>query len=415
MKISLPSPLVILSGICAVAICGSSNSSVAQADQSSNAAVGQQLVGTLLQDEIDELPEDNTAYFTATREVQLQLDLLAATSAATDLDDVMVSVIRPDGKTTRVKPDIDGKVTIENAQPGPHAVVASGEGSHGSTLFYFDEKQEDGDALDSGLAAPTPVKQLTMLQIDPENLRPSIDRIRPYVNSEYAPPASVGVGGSFNYSVTLGPDGVLSGRVISLIKEIPTQGTQVTIFYAGQQVGSTVAGPGGSFQIKGLRGGVHGVVASGRAGFAAFAFEAKQTSELAKSNGVFQQTFVSVLQGDEQLPVVLIPPTMTEQVIEEVEERYPLLRTEAVPSGVDAPVSGLNGFTGGPFGPPAGGFAPGGGYSAGGGGGGIPFGGGGGGALGGIAGLALVAALADDDDENPPIVAPQPSSPAVPQ
>ena len=421
MKISLSVKSLGLLGLCSFALTNLGDGSVAIADQPNAAAPIQHLVGALLQDEIDELPEDNTAYFTASREVQLQLDLLAATSTAADLDDVMVAVIRPDGSKTDVTPDANGKITISNAQPGPHAVVASGEGKHGSTLFYFDEKKEDEDALDSGLSSPTPVKQLTMLQIDPENLRPSIDRIRPYIKSDFDIPTTVGVGASFSYSVTLGPDGTLSGRVISLAKEVSTEGTQISIFFEGQQVGSTVAGPGGSFQIKGLRGGVHGIVASGRAGYSAFAFEAKQSSELAQSQSGFQQTFVSVLQGDEQVPVVLIPPTMTEPVIQELEERYPILRTTSLPEGVDTPISELDGFTGGPFGPPAGGFSPAvGGFGGGGGGGGGGIFGGGGG-IGGIGGIAAVAAAIGIDDDNgfnpiaaQPIVTPAFASPSAP-
>ena len=419
MKLKLSTKSLALLGACSFALTSLGGASVALAQQSGDGATGQRMTGVLALNETDELPEDNTAFFTEAREVQMQLDMLAASSTPDDLGDITVSVIRPDGSKTKVEPDANGKIMIKNAQAGPHAVVASGEGMHGSTLFYFDEKQGADDAMDSGLSNSMPVKRLTMLQIDAEKLRPMIDRVRPYWDSKYEVPATVGVGESFNYSVTIGPDGILSGRVISLTKDIPTEGTQVSIFFAGQQVGSTIAGPGGSFQVKGLRSGVHGVIASGRAGFAAFAFGAKQPSELAESKRGFQQTFVSVLQGDEQLPVVLVPPTMTEPVVEVIEERYPTLQTLSAPEGINAPVTGLDGFTGGPLGTPANGFSQagvgGGGFSGGGGsgGGGSIFGGGGAGGIGGIAAVAAAIGIDDDNNNNnnvTPIITPSTAS-----
>jgi hypothetical protein len=108
--------------------------------------------------------------------------------------------------------------------------------------------------------------------------------------------------------------------------DLPVGGTQIEILFNGETVGTTVASPGGNFRIRGLRSGVHGLIASGRAGYAAFAFQAQKSSELAEAKIPFQQTFVSVLQGDEQLPVVLVPPQQLGRVIEVLEERYPAPR-----------------------------------------------------------------------------------------
>lgn len=424
--------LSMVAALGSVAVADSlAETAASQASDSGNSSP-QQLTNSLLQDEIGDLPEDNTAFFTASRRVQLQLDLLAAGGVG-DLDSVLVNVIRPDGRKTQLTPDADGKVTIRDLKPGPHAVVASGDRVHGTTLYYLDEKAGAGgndfaDLLDNDLGPPDSVdddmstKTLTMLQIDPEKLGPTLDRVRPFARSEKLGPMDINIGDSFSYSVTLGPDGTLSGRVISLV-DIPVGGTQIEILFAGQTVGTTVASPDGSFRIRGLRSGVHGLIASGRAGFAAFAFQARKSAELAETRIPFQQTFVSVLQGDEQLPVVLVPPQQLEGVIEVLEQRYPALRRDTDALGAD--VAG-DGFGSTPFGPPAAGFG-GGGFPAGPGGGGFSSGGGGsffgggGGGLGGLGGLGvLAAALANSNDDNnggvfvPPILPPGVASPSTP-
>ena len=431
MKRTTFSFLILPFGFTMAAMVGVSFLSTANAEPPAN-PVSPSLVRTVLQDEIDELPEDNIAFFTSARKVKLQLDLLVAADSQTNLQanlsKTVVTVVRPDGKITRLKPDALGKVTIEQIESGPHAVVASADGAHGTMLYYFDQKKSK-DVLEKGLATPrstTTTKRLTMLQLAPEQLRLALDRIRDLNSADLEAPARVDVGDTFNYSVTLGPDGTLSGRVMSVIASLSTVGTHITIFHAGQPVGSTVAGTDGSFQISGLRGGIHGVVASGRAGFSAFAFDASQPSEMADGDRVFKQTFVSsALQGDEQLPVVLCPPPMTAPVIKAIEKRYPMITSPVAPAGADVPLGAMDGLAGTPVGPPVAGFSPGSlGSSAGGGFSGSGFSGGGtgggfsggGGGLAGLSGLAGVGAIiaASTDDDNDAIPRPPIASPSLP-
>ena len=379
-----------------------------------------QLANRFLQDELDELPEDNTAFFSEAQEVKLQLDLLSALEDARSLSETVVTVIRPDGESEELRVDGGGQVVIEDVERGPHAIVASGDGVHGAMLYYFDEKEESDDALGAGLAQ-VETKKMTLLQVDPNDLRDSIDRVRGISDVGRMRDGDFRISKTYGYDVTLGPSGVLSGRVLSVNRGTPISGTEVKIFYNGSVVGSTQAGSDGSFQITGLRGGVHGLVASGSGGYSAFAFNAVPSSEIAQISPVVSQTFVSTLQGaGETLPVVLVPPQMIEPVVEAVEKRYPEIAQPSVPAGIEAAPAPM-GTAGAPIANTFSSVAPsatgaagaGGGFSGAGGG----FGGGGGlgGGLGGLAALAPLAILpAVIDDDNDPISPVTVVSPAIP-
>lgn len=390
----------------------------ANADQPVGASSGQLLASTNVQDEIDRLPADNLAYFTASREVKLQLDLLADMDDGGSLSDAIVTVVRPNGSKVRLRPDATGAVTLTDAQPGAHAIVATKDGAHGTTLLYMDRKE--GNA--------TPTKRVTMLKVASEELRDPISRVRGLSSGSSLVRSSVRVDPVYDYNVTLGPSGTLNGRVLSLDPTVSLAGTYIAVYYGGQRVGNTTADSAGNFQITDVRPGVHGIIASGRAGYSAFAFNALPSSELAMTNSS-EQTFVAAQVGD-VVPVVLVPPQLTEPVVETVQEEYPVLAAPVAPGGVSAPLSGITGGlpmgsfgapgVGGPGlgGPAAGGPAAGGPGAAGGVGGGLGGAGAGaaggiGGGLGGLAGLAgvgaAVAATTSNDDDNV-----QAASPATP-
>jgi hypothetical protein len=222
----------------------------------------------------------------------------------------------------------------------------------------------------------------------------------------------------FNYNVSLGSEGTLTGQLIRFTNDDGFLGdTAVTIYFNGTAVGTTTTDVDGKFQIAGLRPGVHGLVASGRAGYSAFAFDAFDAHDLAMTNSAGQTLVVAMAaKTTDVLPVVLIPPPMVPATIVAVEDYYPTLREPSDMDGsiVDAPV-------GDPIGPVAGAFTPGpmgaaplgggGGFSGGGGGG---FGGGGIGGLAGLAGIGAIIAATSDDDDNNAILPPQPASPSIP-
>ena len=120
---------------------------------------------TKLQDEPVDLPAENKALFAASREVSIQLDLLAAIPD-TNFDETVVTVVRPNGQVTDLATDADGKVTLAEVEAGPHAIVASGKNHHGSTLVYLEEKPA-ADAPPPASEAPV---RMTLLEVSPREL-----------------------------------------------------------------------------------------------------------------------------------------------------------------------------------------------------------------------------------------------------
>ena len=377
---------------------------------------GQQplLTSRLLQDEVQELPADHAAFFSAARQVSIQLDLLADVEQG--LDEALVSVVSLDGERRNFQPDENGRVTITEVEEGPHAIVASSKGAHGATVMYFEEQPEQPEE-DAESSDPT---KMTMVGIRPNDLRTFVDQIS-YLNG----PAddvirSVDIGPEFGYRIALQPGGVLNGRVYVLVEPgaekgsqlitgAAVAGTRITILRGGATVGTAVADDTGAFQVSSLSAGVHGCVGVGPAGYAALAFEAVGATELvSRSNG--QETLVSAMRPGaapaDELPVILIPPAMIPDVVEAIREYYPELW----------PVMDADAFLAGepistPFG---GGFASSGaGYGTGGGGGGGS--GGGGGGFGGIAAaIGLAAAASGGGGGGGVVLMPLPASPAAP-
>lgn len=381
------------------------------------------LVANVLQDEVDTLPADNTGFFTAARKVKLKLDLLAAMQdEQAELSDALVTVVRPDGSSDKFTPDADGMVTIDDVQPGAHAVVASAERVHGTMLYHFDKQPGAGADTMSLDNEPSPV-QMTLLRIRESELRSAIDRVRDVDAGSASVANNITAGDRFNYRVGLSAGGTLQGQVILATRQaISPAGVDVSVFFNGQKVASTTSDQRGFFQVSGLRSGVHGLIASGPVGYSAFAFDANLPTEVAAS-GAGSSTLVSKLnQAGDTLPVVLVPPQMVQPVVQAITTYYPRInRTNDDELG--APLA----LPGSPIAPPVAGFSPtpggfgGGGLSGGGGGlsggGGGLAGAGGLGGLGGLAGLGAVGAavaVSTSDDDNAPIALPPVASPSLP-
>ena len=374
---------------------------------------------SLLQDEPVRLPEDNMARFSsAAKEVNVQLDLLSMIGAQS-LEGTVVTLIDADGKEDVKVADASGLVKFEEVTEGPHALVASNDNSHGSTLLVLSQvDNQDVNPLEEDVVEAKPIEtaRVTLLQIDPHELVPIVDDIADPVGT--APSVMELTGferlqteSPFGFSVRLQNDGTLLGRVIvagSAAQQASLSGTTVFIYRQGRRIAVAKTDALGRFQVIGMRPGVHGLVAAGPAGYAAMAFEALQAdfvNLLSSSSGV---TFVAAMaETKEELPVVLVPPKLVPKVASTIRRNYPGISTRTSPQGTPAPMtpgaisaglmaggSAMSGTTGSS------------GYS-GGSGGGITGGGGGGlGLLAAAVAIPVAISAADDDDNPGPIASP---------
>ena len=376
----------------------------------------QPITFTILQDEVQELPPDNTGYFSAAREVSVQLDLLAAIEEG--LGETFVTVIRPNGEESEVRAGEDGSVVIDNAESGPHALVASNGRAHGSTLLYFKEPpaaQPADPAEPATGPQPLPPVRMTMLAVNREQLRPIVEDIRDVGLDEEITdvPAEVASGGKqFDYRVVLDSDGTLNGRLLSVMKEgagVNFEGTRIVAFRDGARVGSTMSDASGLWAINDVQPGVHGLIAAGPAGYAAFSFEAVESGGAIVTTNIQGETFTSRMDPDgEQLPVVMVPPAFVPAVVKAIDKCY-CLSDPAPPAAAGDPYAlPVGGFMVPPT--PAPGSGVGGGF-AGGGGGGSGFGIGAGV---GLAGLAAVIGSSNRNDRRIQILAPPVTSRSVP-
>ncbi len=285
------------------------------------------LVALSRQDEARRLPVDNSAMFTAaSRKVSIALDILASGEDKSSLAGTMVTVVDGAGNAREFTANDAGIVTIDNVTEGPHAIVASTDEAHGSSLFVFQE--EKSDAFESDLVEAKPAR-MTMLSVSGDGLIPIINEYlkdsdaSPFADDELG--SSVATGAAFGYQVELGPNGELNGQVISVgAGNRSLAGTTVVILKDGQAVARDVTDADGRFSMLGVRAGVHGLVAAGPAGYSAFAFEAVAGNAITNtwSNSEFRLVS-TVAMAAKNLPVVLIPPKMVPAVITSIRGYYP--------------------------------------------------------------------------------------------
>ncbi len=285
------------------------------------------LVALSRQDEARRLPVDNSAMFTAaSRKVSIALDILASGEDKSSLAGTMVTVVDGAGNAREFTADDAGIVTIDNVTEGPHAIVASTDEAHGSSLFVFQEQKND--AIEADLVDAKPAR-MTMLSVSGDGLIPIINE---YLKDSDASPfadddlgSSVATGASFGYQVELGPNGELNGQVISVgAGNRSLAGTTVVILKDGQAVARDVSDADGRFSMLGVRPGVHGLVAAGPAGYSAFAFEAVAGNAITNQLSTNEFRLVStVAMAAKDLPVVLIPPKMVPAVVTSIRGYYP--------------------------------------------------------------------------------------------
>ncbi|TWT83329.1 Cna protein B-type domain protein [Planctomycetes bacterium CA13] len=337
--------------------------------------------------------------------IELQLDVPVGQSRIA-LAGAKVTLVDSYGVAKKYVADSQGKVRFDDIVAGPYAVVAAGENVYGSTILFI--QPQSRASLRMPLAAVN-VKKLT----------PWMDKFTSQFSQKHANQlghvmSQIERETSFSDQVQLREGGILKGQLVSILdptsSNVSLAGTEVVLTQKGLAVGKTYTNEAGEFLFKGVRAGVHGVVAAGPAGYATFAFEAIEAAALANGHDPKHQ-LVSVMTNDIawSLPVTLVPPTMIPGVVDpfgaSMTQVPAMIGSENL---VSADCCG-HGNVGGSFSGGMGGMAGMGGSV---GGGGIASGGGSGsigglGLLGGIAAaIAIPVATSNDDDTAGPVASP---------
>jgi hypothetical protein len=184
---------------------------------------------------------------------------------------------------------------------------------------------------------------MTLINLDAEELRPFVDRVREVSGPMESIQSSVGVGRRFGYRVALDADGTLNGQVMTVAKpSLPKnfEGTKIGIFSKGVRIASTTCDASGRFRVRGMRPGVYGLIAAGPQGYAAFAFEVI-ASDAVSAISHRPKFFVSRFAPPARLlPVVLVPPPFCPEVVKAITDFHSGLQ---MPPGVKGSPSGAAG------------------------------------------------------------------------
>ena len=303
----------------------------------------------VMQDERPPLPEDNTVKIASSfDEVEIRLASLVNKTEEFDLL-AEVNVITPDLEKRKVTPDRDSKLKIDGLAEGLHMVLAESTDAIACIPFYVDRL---ADQLVDDIAAAD--RQITVPMID-EGAKISRAALAVYggrggdSNSVLAQPRlEYDTAKRHDYMVRVTADGRLLGKVIT---QSPNSSTlslagnnSLFLLQGGKRIREARSDQSGAFEFKDVTPGVYGVVASGPAGYTAFAFEAGDAS-LAMQTNSDGHRFVA-LAGDSVLPVVLVPQTLLEPAAKQI-RRSPcagrnLLTSE--PKKIAIPVRQLGGF-----------------------------------------------------------------------
>ncbi len=369
---------------------------------------GDLLITTVTQDEARKIPEDNTAYFSrADRKVRFQLVKFSGDTTSDMLAGTSVTVIDPNGAKSTLTADAEGIATLNDARPGLHALVVTGENGHTALPIALREGNAPAVAANNAEVAAIPPVKLPLMEIAPSELvRLTSSYLPPGMNGSYEDTDSQFVSSGettqgLQYRVRLGDDGTLSGQVYSLLQNglstSGVDGTNILIYRGNDLVGRTVADQFGKFYVGGMRPGVYGLCGIGAGGYCAFGFEAYNAAAVAQNGN--SKTLVSIrnkstdlvssvaMQSGSTLPVVLIPPSMVPAVVQQIRDAYPPTGDAVVGGAPIGPAIPGSGFGGGAGAGPAGGF--GGGFGGGAAGAGAGLGG-----AGGLLGLAAVGGIA---------------------
>jgi hypothetical protein len=344
------------------------------------------LVRSTRQVESTSLPGDHVAWFSNSNpNVTIELSMLSENANPKSLFGTKVSVIDPNGKTREFTANEWGNVTVDHAVEGLYAVVATNLHSHGATLFQFKKSSDD----------TTENVQLALLDVSSERLLPLIQGFKQLSRSAASVTTKIETGASFKHQINLGPKGELLGQVVLMNDQTRSLADcTIVLFKNGRPVARHTTDEQGRFSMTGVRPGVHGVIAVGPAGYAAFAFNAVDSTPLSNhsvKNSI--QLIGARIQSPQALPVVMVPGPQAALTIKSVQQFY---SSNGVGSGNPGTLNASAGqpFTGTSLGTSLNGGAAGGfgGASAG--------GVGAGGSFGGLGALGAVGAAASSSNSN---------------
>ena len=116
--------------------------------------------------------------------------------------------------------------------------------------------------------------------------------------------------------------------------------TRIVVLHKGAAVASTLCDPMGKWQVRGIRPGIHGLIAAGPAGYAAFAFETVGNDGFVRRDAGDTRLVMKLDvpgKAAERLPVVLVPPPMVEAVSNSILDYYQIVAPTPLESLGPAP------------------------------------------------------------------------------
>ena len=260
--------------------------------------------------------------------VDLPRDLVARTLLSSrDLrltvsSDARVRVLNESGGTQAIRVAADGAREVLDLVEGWYTVIAETSQSLAAIPVYV--KLEPNDIEDE-LTVDDKTIEVPMIENGRQNARDVAELFLPpggeavTVSDERKPAA----GPRHEYSVRLTTDGRLLGQVIT---RSPDGGSMqlaanndLVLLRDGQRIGQSRSDARGQFQFPGIAPGVYGIVAAGPAGYTAFAFEAA-SSATAQISSDGKRFVARQAETEERLPVVMIPQSMTDEMVEELRE-----------------------------------------------------------------------------------------------
>jgi hypothetical protein len=380
------------------------------------------LIWLLPQGEKLEISQDFTV-----RLDQRRLRIALANREVLDIDaseDLVVALIQPGREVQKQRVSGQQPIIFEDVQDGLSSLVVMGVDralqaqSVAYAAFAFFAESAAGGPPAMVAAAEEPL-QVPLAVVSTSQIRKQLSQVSTQVHIADINTLEEYVGRPRNhFRVMRTVSGSLVGRfhIPENQFRFSTGQVQVTVLRNSEVYASTVSRPDGRFEIPNIEPGFYSMFAVGRNGHAAFSFEVVDREEEALNLPDFETTpvhqpvaelrFVSYqLNVPAQLNVLLIPPSLMNQVLPLIREQYGFDQGEdalaAVAGGVGAAGAGQDESSPAPpFAPPraAGGGSGGGGGGGGAGGGGLMRGGTGMAAFAGLAGLAGLSGLAGDDD-----------------
>ena len=291
-------------------------------------------------DNTRQVPENNVAYFDpGQRQATVQLRGFGD-STGQSFANTHVSLIDTSGVQRNFVVNEDGAIVIDNAKAGVYALIASSEFAHGAAILLMkagkvtEKVAQDLFEIDF-LPAPTSESKpawMTMMATSADQIVPIIQNNLPdslktsvkAVDERYA--AGAKEIAETMTEVKLGRKGAIRGSLLSVIRPSSifsaVSGTNVVVFKNGKPVGATKANALGQFQLNGLIPGRHGLMISGRGGYAAISINVI-ASDLENDDSKSTYSFTDMHFTGDILQVALIPPPMLPNVAKEILAFYP--------------------------------------------------------------------------------------------